>query len=275
MKFSFKIIFISFLFVLVSARLFAASENDFAFAVISDTHLIKETDGSYRAFPSSLKITEDIIRFNPAFVIHCGDMIHTSYSSQDSDEAINRMWDIFDESVYLPFRNAGLDLFVTKGNHDVLKNAADIFNERWRDRVAKKKIVRGNMLDYYYFTHKNVLFIVMDSAGLSMSSEQKKWLKEILACGQKFRAVFIIAHLGLRGSERHPFDKMDAEAAAIINESNLKITVLSGHHHEYDVQSIGRNIADVILGAAGKNHGAMWLKVFVQGDSVTLKPVFL
>ena len=250
--------FLSFLlaFILLFPALVYSKDEDFYFDVITDTHLIREKDDSFRPFPSTEKIVNEIIKDRPDFVIHVGDMIHTSYSKKDSDEAIYDMWKNFDNSVYLPFKRAKIDMFVTKGNHDILWGAGPIYNKVWAYREFKKNI-KGSLLNYYTFEHKHCFFIVMDGSSVWVSEKQRTWLKEQIKKGAKYRAVFVISHLGINGSKRHPDDHMDKAAIDILASAPYKIILLSGHHHKYDVCNYTKNLKNIVVGTAGDDVKAM------------------
>ena len=91
---------IIFLFFLTSS-LFAAENNSFTFYVMTDSHLIVNKDGGFEPFPSTVRIVNDIIKSEPDFVVHCGDMIHAS-SRYNTQEIADNMWVVFNSSVLNP-----------------------------------------------------------------------------------------------------------------------------------------------------------------------------
>ena len=261
-------------FILLFPALVYAKDEDFYFDVITDTHLIREKDDSFRPYPSTEKIVDYIIKDRPDFVIHVGDMIQTSYGKKEPDEAIYDMWKKFDNSVYLPFKKANIDMFVTKGNHDILWEARPIYNKIWAERKFTKDI-EGSPLSYYTFEHKQCFFIVMDGSGVWISDKQRTWLKEQIKKGAKYRAVFVISHLGINGSKRHPEDHMDKVAIDILSSAPYKITLISGHHHKYDVCNHTKNLKNIVVGTAGSDVNAMWVKFHVKGKNVEFTPMWL
>lgn len=261
-------------FILLFPTLVYAKNEDFYFDVITDTHLIREKDDSVRPYPSTEKIVDYIIKDKPDFVIHAGDMIQTSYAKKYADEAIYDMWKKFDSSVYLPFKRANIDMFVTKGNHDVLREAEPIYNKIWAYRKFTKDI-KGSVLNYYTFEHKNCFFIVMDGSGVWISDKQRTWLKEQIKKGAKYRAVFVISHLGIKGSDRHPDDHMNKVAIDILSSAPYNITLISGHHHKYDVCNYTKKLKNIVVGTAGSDVNAMWVKFHVKGKNVEFTPMWL
>ena len=261
-------------FILLFPALVYAKDEDFYFDVLTDTHLIREKDDSFRPYPSTEKIVDYIIKDRPDFVIHVGDMIHTSYGKKDSDEAIYDMWKKFDNSVYLPFKKANIDMFVTKGNHDILWRAKPIYDKIWSDRKFTKD-VKGSVLNYYTFEHKGCFFIVMDGSGVFITDKQMSWLKQQIKKGAKYRVVFVISHLGIKGSKKHPDDHMDKRAIDILASAPYRITLISGHHHKYDVCNYTKNLKNIVVGTAGDDVNAMWIKFYVKGKNVEFTPMWL
>ena len=266
----FALLFVA--FVLCFGGFALAAEEDFTFTVVTDTHLIREDDGSFRPYPSCERIAADIIAERPDFVIHCGDMIQTSYSRKNPDESIENMWDLFEGSFYNPITRAGIDVFLAKGNHDVLRNAEPIFMERWKGRTFGNGISGADVCSYYSFVHKGCMFIFVDDSKLAVSDEQTKWLEKKIAEGAKCRAVFVVMHIGLKGSKRHPHDHLQGRAADILTGAPYRLTVLSGHHHKFDLSDFG-SARNIVIGAAGKKKDAMRLDVTVKGREVYLHSV--
>lgn len=266
-----KIIVVLFALLIAFSGMAYAAGDDFTFSVVSDTHLIKNDGGPFRVYPSVRRIVSDIINERPDFVVHCGDMIQTRYSKPNTDQSIRDMWDMFDESVYEPFKKAGIDMFIAKGNHDVVFNAKTIFPERWRDRKFAKGLTGEDICRYYSFEHKGCLFIFVDDSAIAMTSEQVEWLRKKVDEGRNYRAVFVVMHIGLKGSERHPDEKAIEPVRQILSEAPYRLTVLSGHHHKFDVTDFG-NARNIVIGTAGKEKGgAMKMDVSVRGKEVFIK----
>ncbi|WBQ13098.1 metallophosphoesterase [Hyphomonadaceae bacterium BL14] len=117
-------------------------------------HFVVVTDrtGGERSgvFPAAM---EQVNLMQPAFVVSVGDLIQ-GYT--DDREQIEAEWDELDgfvERLDAPF-------FYTPGNHDYSNQAmADV----WSDRYGP---------DYYSFTYKDVLFVVLNSGLFDRSDSQ-------------------------------------------------------------------------------------------------------
>ena len=120
-----------------TATPFNAHAGDFQFALVGDrTGLARP--GVFEHAISRLNLLQ------PEFVINVGDMIE-GYS--DDPAELKREWDEQDarlQPLQMPF-------FRVVGNHDM---GSQLMREFWRDRYGP---------DYYAFTYKNVLFLVLNS----------------------------------------------------------------------------------------------------------------
>lgn len=269
-----KIIYTFLFFTLFCSSLYA---KPFTFSVMTDSHLVVNKDGSYSAFPSTTRIVSDILESKPAFVIHCGDMIHAN-KKDCSDANVNKMWSCFDTAVVNPLKKAGIPLFITKGNHDVVYgNTASIYSNRWDSKEPDKiKITSGKFNNYYTFEYENCLFIVLDGHALSISEKECDWLAKNIEYGKTKNAVFVITHIGLSGEIRHLNDYMHGRAADILKNAPYKLWILSGHHHVYRMKNYG-NAVNIICGCAGTSAPVyfepIYVKVTVDGKDVRVDPV--
>jgi hypothetical protein len=120
-----------------TAKDFAGGKDEFRFAVIGDR------TGQHRP-----DVLEDALRkvngLRPDFVINIGDLIEGN--SEDLRQ-IDAEWKEVESAT------AGLDMpfFYVPGNHDLTN---DVQLKEWRRRIGA---------DYYSFTYKNVLFLVLNT----------------------------------------------------------------------------------------------------------------
>ena len=120
-----------------TAKDFAGGRDEFRFAVIGDR------TGQHRP-----GVFEDALRkvngLRPDFVINIGDLIEGN--SEDLRQ-IDTEWQEVESAT------AGLDMpfFYVPGNHDLTN---DVQLKEWRRRIGA---------DYYGFTYKNVLFLVLNT----------------------------------------------------------------------------------------------------------------
>ena len=269
-----KIIYVFLFIVLFCASL---SAKEFTFAVMTDSHLIVNKGGSYSPFPSTIRIVNDITKNKPAFVIHCGDMIHANIW-EHSDPNVMKMWDCFDNTVAKPLEKAEIPLFITKGNHDVVYgNTASIYRQKWESKEPEKiKLTSGKFNNYYTFEYENCLFIVLDGHALSLPDDECDWLAKHIAYGKTKNAVFVITHIGLSGGLRHPNEYLHGRAAELLKNAPYKLWILSGHHHIYSMKNYG-NAVNVISGCAGTSAlvyiEPIYLNVTVDGKNVKIEPI--
>ncbi|ANI79497.1 metallophosphoesterase family protein [Sphingobium sp. EP60837] len=120
-----------------TAKDFAGGKDEFRFAVIGDR------TGQHRP-----GVFEDALRkvngLRPDFIINIGDLIEGN--SEDLRQ-IDAEWKEVESAT------AGLDMpfFYVPGNHDLTN---DVQLKEWRRRIGA---------DYYSFTYKNVLFLVLNT----------------------------------------------------------------------------------------------------------------
>lgn len=193
-----------------------AHARPFVIGAISD---INGTECQPRYPVNSLKAFENLLKSQPIdHLLIPGDAVHGECTKYEEDEpyadVVRSMWDEFDRNFYAPARALGLSPVLAPGNHDapflrpgnpyptfVEENLG--FQRYWenkRPELGVKRVrLRGESDRYpYYFayTHKNILFIVLQSttvATLSDGANQKKWLKALFSGPEARRARLKIA----------------------------------------------------------------------------------
>ena len=194
------------------------------FMIITDTH----------NFETAPELTKVILKLNPEFIVHTGDMVlGTGYSKSE----FNQYW--FDKGKgflkYIP-------VIYAPGNHDHGPFVEDYFTK------AQSKIYHtdktGNNVSFNY---GNVHFIIMDSnpwgllkmgavkAGLPVTrkiqklvTDAKDWLTEDLQSDNAKKADwrFLFMH--------HPYiDDMTRKEIVPIAEKYNVDTLFAGHKHKY------------------------------------------
>ena len=119
---------------------FRNNVDNFQFAIIGDRGGGANPRGTFEIAIDQLNLLQ------PEFVMSLGDYVE-GYTSEP--EVMKNQWEEFDDIIsklQMPF-------FFVRGNHDI---NTPITREVWTE-------LRGP--NYYYFTYKNVLFIVLDTEG--------------------------------------------------------------------------------------------------------------
>ena len=148
----------------------------------------------------------------PDFVMCVGDLIE-GYS--EDTNLIRKEWDSVQNSVsklQMPFHYLA-------GNHDYTSIASQIV---WKERFS---------LPYYYFKHKNVLFLCLNSnipSHEKISKEELRYFRKALQKNKDVSWVMVFVH--------HPLWKYNKgehwkELEDMLKQYNY--TVFAGHEHKY------------------------------------------
>ncbi len=255
-----------------------ANQSDFTFYVLSDTHLM--TDKDYKNFtvhPYTSSIVSAVIKAKPDFIVHCGDMIQANRHNATIANA-EKMWTAFDKDIGVPLRKAGIPIVATPGNHDLYSGIESLYWKYWREVPIKFSLVSGKMSSWHALEYKNCLFVVLDAHTVYLSKEQQEWLKKLLKNSERYRAVFLIGHIGLVGRGRHPKEFLeDSNGGEVIKNIPCEAYFFSGHQHEYFRTKIKR-INNIICGASGGESGKekpSYIKVTVRNNKVTAEHLLL
>ncbi|MDQ7822339.1 MAG: metallophosphoesterase [Candidatus Eremiobacteraeota bacterium] len=256
------------LLIMHAAPAFAAGEESFTFAVISDTHLAP-APGSWRLHHATDIIVSSLVNeVKPSFVLHCGDMISiNSHSAYEA--AILSMWDTFNAGVRAPLTAAGIAFFPSPGNHDVYGMGRALYGKEWASfRNKGIALDSGSYGSYYSFHYGRCFFIMLDGSGISIPAAQQQWLAKVLAKAKPaYGRVFVISHVGLLGGGRHPGDFMQGNLSWFLEKKGVDY-FLSGHQHSYSVDKLGKMI-HLTCGSAGETPPYYYLVFTVKGQKVT------
>ena len=194
---------------------FKDQSRDFNFAIVSDN------SGGRRP-----GVFEDAIqklnKLKPDFVISVGDLIETQDFKVDSakfdDRLIKERWHEFNniaKQLKVPF-------FYVAGNNDI------------RNSRMETHWIRQFGSTYYYFEHKNALFVILNSEDPpgnefgEISEDQMSWLKTTLQENTSVRWTFIFLHRPMWLYDNNK-DWQKIEELTM----NRSLTVFAGHHHAY------------------------------------------
>ena len=180
----------------------------------------------------------------PDIVLVSGDMI----AGQDRrlpDDRFAQMWEVFEQRLAAPLRNAGIPFGFTIGNHD--GSPFDAFN---RERTAARNYwnIPNTLLDIvedgdfpFYFSYRvnDVFIISWDASSAEISEPTLSWVKEQLQteAAQQARYRIMLGHLPLYAAAlgRNRIGEIlrePDELHAMMQRYNVDMYV-SGHHHAY------------------------------------------
>jgi 3',5'-cyclic AMP phosphodiesterase CpdA len=229
---------------------FASTERGFGalkfrFAVIADTHL-NAVDGASsspfavnaRANERARAVFEHVNRWQPAFVVHVGDIVHPVPELPSFAPACER-FKALARAVEAP-------LHLVAGNHDVGDKPV-----AWmpagtvtQENVERYRTIFGP--DFYSFDGGGVHCVVMDAqivnSGLPAEAEQRAWLERDLASHRGQRMFFFIHYPPYVSERDEPgsYDNLDEPGRSWLLDLLLRYrpeALFAGHVHNqwYDL----------------------------------------
>ncbi len=230
------------------------------FVVLSDVHIHQEpivmkpglefdTQANFR------RCVREVLEMNPrpVAVIFLGDLQHRGVSDEP--------YQIFRELIK-PWDEAGIQYFLTLGNHDQPERFFRVFPE-W-----KEKMVLGTAWNASF---KNVDFITVETtnyangAGGIVPQVQREWVNELLA--KETKPVFICGHHGWKAMKEKP------------EMTNPHIQAwLCGHFHNFRfIDHPEEGVREVRIPttahSGGPNSGYVVMRVEEDGFRFTYKPL--
>lgn len=189
------------------------SHADFSFAVLGDSGTGAEAQKSVAA---------QMLRAEPDFIIHTGDVIYPAGAAKD-----------YDKKFFLPYKDllSSVCIYPTMGNHDYRANAGrpylDVFMLPANNPAKSER--------YYSFDYANAHFVCIDSVlpiGGIKEQEQFRWLKKDLASTHK-PWKFVFAHYPPYSNSRHGSDMELRKRYSPLFEKYSVDMMFSGHDHNY------------------------------------------
>lgn len=258
------LIFMSCLFLF---RAEPAHGEDYSFAVLSDNHMCIDRSG-FSLYPATKAIIDNLIKeIKPRFVLHAGDM--TSINPRtNNDHDINEMWRIFNSGVRDRLLARGISFFPSPGNHDLYGLGRACYRKNWeRFKNNGITLLSGSYADYYAFKYGSILFVSLNGSGLSLGTEQERWLeKTIDTYRDKNGQVIVYSHVGLIGKGRHPMEVLQGNTTSILKKKNVQFYI-SGHQHFNSKDSIG-SLTHISVGSSGETPPFNYLVFNVKGNSI-------
>lgn len=194
----------------VTQKKFNDDTSTFRFAIVSDRN------GGMRPGVFD-KAIDKLNLLQPEFVLSVGDLID-GYTKDPN--VWNAEWNEFDALV----NRLDMPFYYVPGNHDT---SNELLTEAWKKRHGR---------DYYYFIHKNVLFIALNTDEIKnggISEKQVQYVKNVLNANQDVQWTLIFMHRPL-------WSYGDQAGFAAIGNAlkGRKYTLFSAHHHNYQYQVV-------------------------------------
>ena len=147
--------------------------------------LIADLNGRYGSSEYHARIAEAIeaiIALEPEAVVIAGDMIAGQVKPALSNERIAAMWENFEQVVYRPLKEKGIEVLAVPGNHDAsiypaYSHERQAYEHFWRER-APGGISEDSQFPWYYsVTLRAGRFVGLDvTAPGALSDEQELFL---------------------------------------------------------------------------------------------------
>lgn len=221
------------------------------FAVVGDTHVTYDSDTISEMIPYFLEDSIDLI-------LLCGDIVEGGLRTTATElEAELLMW----QTVFQPLYDEGIGIYPVRGNHE--DDATDDITV-WNNVFSGSKALpqngpSGEINLTYSFTHKNCLFIGLDTY-VDIHKINQAWLNEQLEANTQphiftfgHEAAFKVFHtdcLDDYPTERNTFWESLKNAGAK--------TYFCGHDHFFDATEIDdgdgnteNNIYQMVVGGGG------------------------
>ena len=219
----------------------------FTFAVITDTHVRPAVLDRSSPFPVNDLANDrarhaiaEILRHDPAFVIHLGDMVHTLPHMPAYVDACREAKEIF-----APLMSV---MRFVAGNHDI-GDKPSVDAPAAPITEATTQIYRAQFgSDYSAFDHQDCVFVLLNSSlvnsGTREENEQRAWLEQTLADAQG-RRVFVFSHYPPFINDPHEQPHYDNYSepgrswlVGLLRRHGIE-ALMSGHVHQFFFNRVG------------------------------------
>lgn len=251
------------------------NKNNFSFAFLTDIHLNKGDNNCFKGLEMAIASAKDQ---RADFILTGGDNVDIDVLGKDASTA-HWLYNAYAELI----ANAGIDYYVTIGNHDRYygcEKSDPLFERGLFEKYLNKS--------YYSFDHKGWHFIVLNTSNSIVDEDQKQWLEADLANIAAETPIIISTHVPFLSVYYPALDgrytstdtfKNFKEIWDMFEDKNLKL-VLQGHMHLYEEIKV-KGVQFITAGAVsaswwgGNYHGTEegYLMVSVDGDNYDWKYV--
>ena len=214
--------------------------------ILSD---LNSSYGSASYEPDVLRaVTLTVQRFRPQLVLIAGDMIAGQRPTL-TDSTVHTMWSVFDTTVFLPLRRAGIAVAFTVGNHDASGYPAHERDRRaalahWtprRDALGVRIVDAATFPFNYALRYRDLFVAVLDASTgrVGEDSAQLAWLRRTLDsdAARTARQRLTLGHVPLyavaegRNAPGEVQSQPDS-VRALLEAGGVRMHI-SGHHHAY------------------------------------------
>lgn len=185
----------------------------FRFVVIADTH-INQTDDSASSFFELNRLANSraataipaAMSYNPAFIVHLGDIVHPIPSHPEYHQAAQKYRDLV--------RDVTCPIYLTPGNHDIGDKPWPLAPVAQIDDNAIKAYEKEFGSQWMSWRQEDCDFFIINTSllnsGLPQEEEQRQWFEAKLSTthGRKFLSLHYPPYVS-SPSERSNYDNID------------------------------------------------------------------
>lgn len=214
-----------------------SGQKNFSFVFLPDIHL-QPTAPDMAGFD---KMTRQVNKLHPDFVLTGGDMIYTAKNVNDQKAGV--LFDLMDNE----FKRFKMPVYYTIGNHEHVgiteESGIDKSNPNWGKQMYERRYNKR----YYTFNYGDWKFFVLDGIKIlekeknytqDVDSVQIAWIRSELNAINKNTPIVISIHTPLinphaiTSSASKVMSAISDSVLTLFRDYNLKI-VLEGHTHLY------------------------------------------
>lgn len=226
------------LIVLISGLAISAPNQ---FVIISDLHPSPGCEDQLQ------KLTEDVLKIRPAFVVQLGDVGNEEFPGSS-------VWQMkVIDSMFRKWREAGIEIHIAVGNHDAPrdKEHVEAIKRCWFASQLEPYPM-NSMLDaqknpetyrryarekqyYYSFNWRGLHFVIANSFDPDLSGKQAAWLEQDLCMHrnnpEKFPSIVFLHHPEIMSGDRGCTDRPLYAVLAKHPADHTVRAVFGGHYH--------------------------------------------
>ncbi len=223
--------------VLILNLTLLSGQKNFSFVFLPDIHLSSDS----MVIASFERMTNQVNKLHPDFVITGGDMIYTAKNVDDKKAGV-----LFN-LMYKEFKLLKMPVYYTIGNHEHVGIAGETGIDQSNPDWGKQMWIKRYGKQYYTFIYNGWKFFVLDGIRIlpeqqgytqGIDSVQIDWIKSELSSTDRKMPLVISIHTPIVNphaitTSASRVMSPDTEAVLnLFNDYNLKI-VLEGHTHLY------------------------------------------